>query len=73
MNSAELVFLRTPAGRIHKAAIVDDRARMTDEACNLDDVAGDPEVLTQLPVDVAEEALCRRCFPPPAHELGGEA
>lgn len=69
----DLVFLRTPAGRFHKAAIVNDRARLTDEACNLDDVAGDPEVLTALPPDVSEEALCRRCFPTPTHDLGGEA
>lgn len=60
----EVLYVRTKAGRIHNAAVVHDRV-LTDEACNLDDAAGELEVLTALPVDVDEAALCDRCFKRP--------
>ena len=68
MSTTETLFVRTKAGRIHNAARVGDQV-LTDESCNVDDAAGDTEVLTAIPADVAFEALCRRCFPVPPAEV----
>lgn len=56
------VYVVTRAGRIHRAAIVNDRT-LTDEACNLDDAAGDLTVATELPESASPETCCDRCFP----------
>lgn len=68
---SDVIYVRTKAGRIHKAALVDDRP-FTDEACNLDDAPGTEEVLTAVPEDTEHTALCGRCFPPPVNEDAGE-
>lgn len=62
--STEVVYLRTRKGRIHKAAILEDRP-LVDEACNLDDAPGTEEILTRIPEDTEPEAFCGRCFPEP--------
>ena len=62
--SADAIYVRTKAGRIHKAAVIDDHV-LTDEACNLDDAPGTEEVLTRLPEEADTEAYCDRCFPGP--------
>jgi hypothetical protein len=63
VSAAQPVYVRTKAGRVHQAAVVNDRV-LVDEACNLDQAPGPEEVLTQLPEDLEPEAFCRRCFPP---------
>lgn len=60
----EVVYLRTAKGRIHKAAILDDRPLVAEE-CNLDDAPGTEEVLTRIPEDAELEAFCGHCFPEP--------
>jgi hypothetical protein len=71
MSAADVIYVRTKAGRIHKAALVNDRP-FTDEACNLDEAPGAEEVLTQIPEDVEFHRLCQRCFPVPVNEDVGE-
>lgn len=59
--SAQAIYLRTKAGRVHRGAIVADRV-MASEACNLDDAPGTEEVLTSLE-NIEATAFCGRCFP----------
>ena len=61
MKQPTVVYPRTKAGRIHLGALVNDEVKVS-EGCNLDDAAGESEILTELPVDVPLEALCKRCF-----------
>jgi len=56
-----VVYVRDADSKVHKA-VLDGEATLTDERCNLDALR-DREVLTELPQDVAYEALCQRCFP----------
>lgn len=60
----EIAFIRTKAGRVHKAVLVAG-VRFVQEACNLDDAPGEETVITFADLESAEPGdLCGRCFPP---------
>jgi hypothetical protein len=66
------VFVRTKAGRIHKA-VKARRRRARDEQCNLDDAPGEEVEVTFTDLERADPRdLCQRCWPPvkPDAELG---
>jgi hypothetical protein len=68
----DVVYIRTKAGRIHKAVKLEGR-RLTDEACNLDDARGSEPELTFADLEAADPgSLCQRCWPTtkPDAELG---
>ena len=60
--TAEIVYLRTTAGRIHRGTPDGDRI-LTDERCQLDDAPGAEEQLASIPEDAEPEAFCDWCFP----------
>lgn len=64
MSDAQVVYVITPAGKIHKGALVDDEVKVGEE-CNLDDVLGKRTVATELPESASDETCCDRCFPEP--------
>lgn len=62
------VYVRTKAGRIHRAVVLNDRG-LTAEGCNLDDAPGEEELVDASVVEAADPGvLCRQasCFPEPA-------
>lgn len=59
--TAEIVYLRTAGGRIHKAVLLDDRP-LVGESCNLDDAPGTEEVLAAIPEETEPESFCGHCF-----------
>jgi hypothetical protein len=59
-----VLFVRTAAGRIHKAVKVDG-ARFVNEQCNLDDAPGTEEEITFVDLERADPgSLCQHCWPP---------
>lgn len=63
MPEIELKAVRTRAGVIHEVAIVRGD-RLDRGQCNLDDVAGGLEEVSQGEVEAAEPAaLCGHCYP----------
>jgi hypothetical protein len=72
MTDPRAVFVRTKAGRIHKAVRLDGRL-LTDEGDNLDDAPGEEVEVTFTDLERADPRdLCQRCWPPvkPDAELG---
>lgn len=60
---SEDVLLRTKAGRIHRAVMLDGR-RLVDERCGLDAAPGQEPIVEAVDIaDAPVEAYCRRCFP----------
>ena len=61
----DAVILRDKSsGRFHRAAQDDSGQLLSHEADNLDQ-AGDYEIVEQLPPDVDNALLCKRCFTEP--------
>lgn len=55
--------MRTAAGKIHAVAVTASGNRLTGEACNLDDVAGELAEITQAELEAADaDSLCGHCF-----------
>jgi hypothetical protein len=59
--NAEIVYLRTKAGRIHKAALIDGLL-LTHEADNLDDAKREDRITAEQFAAAPLESRCRRCF-----------
>jgi hypothetical protein len=58
-----IVYVRTKAGRIHKADQADG-VRRVDERCNLDDAPGREEEITLMDLERAQPRdLCGFCWP----------
>jgi hypothetical protein len=72
VTDPKVVFVRTKAGRIHKATRLDGRL-LTDEGDNLDDANGQKHEITFAELEHASPSdLCQRCWPAvkPDAELG---
>lgn len=75
LPALEIVHVRdVSSGRVHQRVRVGPGKPLASfEGCNAD-AAGAYSVLTDAEVaEVDPDALCRRCFPEPDPELGGEA